>query len=226
MELPVENGMSSSQVILLSYVRVFLPSSSRPPHQLLSALPRSPVQQPSSHPPVPPANHHPSRARSRMNGATQTFRRPSVATNPSQNRDTSQSTSVAAATGTYNPPHVTTSSTLRNGAATETRYSKEQLLSLYKSQRESGVLGKNVAEYFVADWDPHVETPAAVNGAWGRREDSKDANPSGPEVCWDHGGQSEPLGLIDMTEDEKEVRLALVSSGFVLRVGPRLTTHL
>ncbi|KAG2413460.1 hypothetical protein HFD88_002649 [Aspergillus terreus] len=151
-------------------------------------------------------------ARSRMNGATQTFRRPSVATNPSQNRDTSQSTSVAAATGTYNPPHVTTSSTLRNGAATETRYSKEQLLSLYKSQRESGVLGKNVAEYFVADWDPHVETPAAVNGAWGRREDSKDANPSGPEVCWDHGGQSEPLGLIDMTEDEKELFSLSVNS--------------
>ena len=54
-------------------------------------------------------------------------------------------------------------STVRNG---EARYSKEQLLEMYKAQREAGSLGKNVEEYFVADWDPHtVTTPA--NGAWG-----------------------------------------------------------
>jgi hypothetical protein len=98
-------------------------------------------------------------------------------------------------------------SALRNGAG-ENRYSKEQLLSLYKAQRESGALGKNVADYFVADWNPHVET-SPTNGAWGKREDSKD-NPSGPEVCWDHGGQVEPLGLVDMTDDEKEVCLVFV----------------
>lgn len=143
-----------------------------------------------------------------MNGATQTFRRPSVATNPSHNRDASQPTSATTPTvGTYTPPHMSStyqSSALRNGAATDTRYSKDQLLSLYKTQRESGVLGKNVADYFVADWNPHETSP--VNGAWGKREDSKD-NPSGPEVCWDHGGQVEPLGLVDMTDDEKEVCL-------------------
>lgn len=140
-----------------------------------------------------------------MNGATQTFRRPSVATNPSQSRDVGQPTS--ATSGAYTPPHMTSSSSyqLRNGAAHDTRYSKDQLLALYKSQRESGNLLKHVAEYFVADWDPHVETPSAVNGAWGRREDAKE-NPSGPEVCWDHGGHAEPLGLINMTDEEKEVR--------------------
>lgn len=145
-----------------------------------------------------------------MNGATQTFRRPSVATNPSQTRDLSQTTSATHPTvGAYTPPHMTSnqSGAIRNGAG-ENRYSKEQLLSLYKAQRESGTLGKNVADYFIADWNPHVETPP-TNGAWGKREDSKD-NPSGPEICWDHGGQVEPLGLVDMTDDEKEVGFVFV----------------
>lgn len=141
-----------------------------------------------------------------MNGATQTFRRPSVATNPSHNRETSQAASVSTPTaGVYTSPHMSSqypSSMLHNGTS-ENRYTKEQLLNLYKIQRESGNLGKNVADYFVADWNPHVETPA-LNGAWGKRDDQKDA-PTGPEVCWDHGGHSEPLGLVGMTGDEKEV---------------------
>lgn len=144
-----------------------------------------------------------------MNGATQTFRRPSVATNPSHTRETNQPTTASTSTAAaYIPPHMSSnyqSSMTRNGAASDIRYSKEQLLNLYKAQRESGNLGKDVADYFVADWNPHVET-SALNGAWGKRDDLKDA-PSGPEVCWDHGGNVEPLGLMDMTDDEKEVCL-------------------
>ncbi|KAL4978522.1 hypothetical protein BDW66DRAFT_129760 [Aspergillus desertorum] len=142
-------------------------------------------------------------SRTRMNGATQTFRRPSVATNPSHTRD---ATSAATPTGGTYPTHMSS----RNGAAADTRYSKEQLLDLYKAQRDSGVLNKNVADYFVADWNPHIETPTA-NGAWGKRDDHKD-NPIGPEVCWDHGGQVEPLGLVDMTEGEKETFSTSVNS--------------
>ncbi|KAF5867017.1 hypothetical protein ETB97_006863 [Aspergillus alliaceus] len=153
-------------------------------------------------------------ARTRMNGATQTFRRPSVATNPSHSRDTSQPASATTPTaGTYTPPHMLSnyqSSALRNGATNDTRYSKDQLLELYKSQREMGVLGKNLADYLAADWNPQVEA-SAINGAWGRREDSKD-NPSGPGVCWDHGGQMEPLSLVDMTDDEKELFSLSVNS--------------
>ncbi|RAH78312.1 hypothetical protein BO86DRAFT_391863 [Aspergillus japonicus CBS 114.51] len=154
-------------------------------------------------------------SRTRMNGATQTFRRPSVATNPSHNRDTSQPTSATTPTvGTYTPPHMSSnyqSSALRNGATTETRYSKDLLLNLYKNQRDTGSLGKNVAEYFVADWNPHSSETSPVNGAWGKREDSKD-NPSGPEVCWDHGGHVEPLGLVEPTDDEKELFTSSVNS--------------
>lgn len=93
----------------------------------------------------------------------------------------------------------TSSTALRNG---EARYSKDQLLDMYKAQQESGSLGKHVEDYFVADWDPHTVS-ASVNGAWGKRDDHKTS--AGPEVCWDHGGQVEPLNLSDMTESEKEV---------------------
>lgn len=144
-----------------------------------------------------------------MNGATQTFRRPSVATNPSHPRDSSQpaSASTPTAGGAYIPPHMSsnTSSIARNG---DSRYSKEQLLELYKVQREQGSLSKNVEEYFVADWDPHTSS-ASSNGAWGKRDDHKPSS-AGPEVCWDHGGQVEPLGLAVMSDSEKEVRLSFL----------------
>lgn len=146
-----------------------------------------------------------------MNGATQTFRRPSGATNPPHHRESSQpaSATTPTAAGTYIPPHMSSnhlSGSLRNG---EARYSKDQLLDFYKVQRETGSLGKNVEEYFVADWDPHMVTPAA-NGAWGKRDDHKNSS-AGPEVCWDHEGQVEPLGLTEMTDDEKEVGRFLLS---------------
>ncbi|KAJ5647021.1 hypothetical protein N7490_003393 [Penicillium lividum] len=147
-------------------------------------------------------------SRSRINGATQTFRRPSVATNPTHTRESSHAASASTPTGAYIPPHMSsnTSSALRNGDA---RYSKDQLIDLYKAQRESGSLSKNVEDYFVADWDPHM-VPTPVNGAWGKRDDHKTS--AGPEVCWDHGGQAEPLGLNDMTESEKEFFTASVNS--------------
>ncbi|KAJ5923714.1 hypothetical protein N7454_008959 [Penicillium verhagenii] len=145
-------------------------------------------------------------SRSRINGATQTFRRPSVATNPSHTRESSHAASVSTPTsGAYIPPHMS-SNPLRNGDA---RYSKDQLIDLYKAQRDSGSLGKNVEDYFVADWDPHM-VPTPVNGAWGKRDDHKTS--AGPEVCWDHGGQAEPLGLNDMTESEKDFFTASVNS--------------
>ncbi|KAJ5168492.1 uncharacterized protein N7482_004086 [Penicillium canariense] len=107
------------------------------------------------------------------------------------------------------PPHMssnTLSGALRNG---EARYSKEQLLDMYRAQREAGSLSKHVEDYFVADWDPHTVS-APVNGAWGKRDDHKAS--AGPEVCWDHGGQAEPLGLTDMSDGEKELFSASVNS--------------
>ncbi|KAJ5225977.1 hypothetical protein N7468_007202 [Penicillium chermesinum] len=149
-------------------------------------------------------------SRSRTNGATQTFRRPSVATNSSHIRDSSQPASAATPTSsTYMPSQMSSNilaNVLRNGDA---RYSKDQLLEFYKLQRESGIVGKNVEDYFVGDWDPNLASNP-VNGAWGKRDDHKTS--AGPEVCWDHGGNTEPLGLTDMTEAEKELFAASVNS--------------
>ncbi|BCS26552.1 uncharacterized protein APUU_51263S [Aspergillus puulaauensis] len=148
-------------------------------------------------------------SRTRMNGATQTFRRPSVATNPSHTREPLSATTP---TGGAYPTHMssTLSSVSRNGPSSDTRYSKEQLLDLYKAQRDTGILTKNVADYFVAEWNPHIEN-ASMNGVWGKRDDHKD-NPTGPEVCWDHRGEVEPLGFVDMTDDEKEIFAVSVNS--------------
>ncbi|KAF3482826.1 GYF domain-containing protein [Arthroderma uncinatum] len=151
-------------------------------------------------------------SRNRMNGATQTFRRPSVATNPSHSREnapaavanTSNPTSAA-----YIPPHLSSNyQSSRNG---DSSYSKEQLLSLYKNQRGSKDWGKSISGYFMGDWNPRSERPP-TNGSWGKQDDSKDYNAAGPEVCWDHKGQSEPLGLMDMNEEEKELFSTSVNS--------------
>ena len=153
-----------------------------------------------------------------MNGATQTFRRPSVATNTPAHRDSSLPASASTPVGgAYIPPHMSsnTSSIARNG---DSRYSKDELLELYKSQRDVGSLNRNVEEYFVADWDPHTVS-APANGAWGKRDDHKNGS-AGPEVCWDHAGQVEPLGLTGMTEDEREVRLKLFFGVFAKKFYP------
>lgn len=139
-----------------------------------------------------------------MNGATQTFRRPSVATNLSHNRESStQPSSASTPTSAYIPPHMTSSYQSRNGSTGDSRYSKEDLLNIFRGQRDSGVLGKQLGDHYLASWNPLEESPA-TNGTWGKKEDQKES-PPGPEVCWDHLGRHEPLSLIDMTEDEREV---------------------
>ncbi|WEW57254.1 kinesin-like protein [Emydomyces testavorans] len=154
-------------------------------------------------------------SRSRLNGATQTFRRPSLATNASHSRESAQTTSSTATptVPAYIPPHHNSnypSGSSRGGSGNESRYSKDQLLDLYKSQKESKDWGKNVTEFFMADWDPLEESPAA-NGGWGKREELKDSH-AGPEVCWDHSGKIEPLALMDLTQEEKELFSTSVNS--------------
>lgn len=78
-------------------------------------------------------------------------------------------------------------------------------MNIFKTQRDLGSLGRYTSEAFVADWNP-VES-SSPNGVWGKKDDHKDSS-VGPEVCWDHNGHFEPLGLTDLTSDEKEVKYA------------------
>ena len=98
-------------------------------------------------------------------------------------------------------------STYRNGTSSDTRYSKEQLINIYKAQRESGTLNKNLPELFLGGWNPSESRNGAA-ASWGRREDGKEQS-TGPDVCWESTGKVLPLGLSDMTDEEKEVHDSL-----------------
>lgn len=152
------------------------------------------------------------RSRTRTNGATQTFRRPSLATSTSHIRESNQiATSTSSGVGVYVPPHLNSSyssNALRNGSGAEARYNKDQLLGMYKKQRESDTWGKQITDLFMGDWNP-TDPSSTSNGSWGRRDEHKEGV-SGPEICWDHRGHVEPLNLHDMTEDEREVRASSI----------------
>lgn len=148
------------------------------------------------------------RSRARTNGATQTFRRPSLGTGLSSQKEIStlNNTSSIPGSGVYVPPHLNAgyqSSFSRNGAAAESRYSKDQLLDLFRAQSKSGQANPNVADFFVDGWNPDIASNAS-NGGWTKKEEFKDGS-GGPEICWDYEGVSHPLGLIEMGDNEKEV---------------------
>ncbi|KAI5252074.1 hypothetical protein E4T42_03719 [Aureobasidium subglaciale] len=131
----------------------------------------------------------------RTNGATQTFRRPSVATSimSSNAREVASGSQPAV----YVPPH-------RNGPAhSDTRYSKNQLLDLYHKQNVEGSLDDSLSPLFVAGWEPTQSNGVSLGG-WGRRDEQAKDHVPGPEVCWEKDGSTGPLGLVDMNDEEKE----------------------
>jgi len=82
----------------------------------------------------------------------------------------------------------------------DTRYSKDQLLDIFRQQRDAGELDTNLSDLYVGEGE------ALINGAstakWGRRDENDDM---AENVCWEKQGSILPLGLVDMTEDEREV---------------------
>ena len=134
-----------------------------------------------------------------MNGATQTFRRSSAANTISQTSNNPPQPSQTANPLVYIPPHLDPS---RNGASGDAsrRYSKERLLGIYREQENKGTLGRNIDQILQAPWHPTIATNGNSGG------DPADQIP-GPEVCWNHAPNEEPLGLRPMSETEREVRL-------------------
>ena len=107
------------------------------------------------------------------------------------------------ASAAYIPPHMNSSfaSLGRTGNSAETRYSKDQLLDMFRIQQDRAQYP--VEDLFIDGWTPD-KSNGLSNGGWGRNDDHKDAN--GPEICWDHKGGVQRLGLIPMSEPDKEVR--------------------
>lgn len=60
----------------------------------------------------------------------------------------------------------------------------------------------NLSDLYVGGFEP-----AATNGnssaGWGRREEHKDSH--GADVCWDRQAHLLPMGLQDMTDEERDV---------------------
>ncbi|KAL8784349.1 MAG: hypothetical protein Q9213_004000 [Squamulea squamosa] len=152
-------------------------------------------------------------SRSRANGATTTFRRPSLGTNLSHQRETAQSNATATNhnTGVYVPPHMNSNyqASYTRGASSETRYSKEQLLELFRAQARNSS-SPHISDLYVDGWHPS-STNGLTNGGWSRKDELKDGS-AGPEMCWDHEGKVQPLALSDMTDQEKEAFSGSVNS--------------
>jgi PERQ amino acid-rich with GYF domain-containing protein len=63
-----------------------------------------------------------------------------------------------------------------------------------------------LSDLYAGGWEPQT-----INGtstmSWGKRdENSKDAQP-GADICWENDGGVLPLGIADLTEEEKEVSI-------------------
>ena len=156
------------------------------------------------------------RSRPRANGATTTFRRPS-SVNTAQRESSLPSTNPPpSSANAYVPPHMNPnyqSSFARSGGGSETRYSKDQLLDLFKIQEKNGPQNGNVNDLFMDGW-----TPGAVlgseNGNWGKKDDQRES--ASTYSCWDAEGAVRPISLYDMDDEEREV-LILMNSGYIAR---------
>lgn len=85
-----------------------------------------------------------------------------------------------------------------------TRYSKEQLLEIYRIQKESGNTNGDVSHLLHPDFDPWQVNGTNGRASWGKSSDGRDTY--GPNVCWDKQASNEPITLQPMTDEEKSVR--------------------
>jgi PERQ amino acid-rich with GYF domain-containing protein len=103
-----------------------------------------------------------------------------------------------------------------NASTVENRYSKNKLLDIYKNQQALDELSGDISRLFVNNWEPGHSNGTNGRG-WGKGIDSRDHN-NGPDICWDQNGQVQPIGLEEITLEEREVSvkrsiLCLVISG-------------
>lgn len=84
------------------------------------------------------------------------------------------------------------------------RYSREQLTQLFKTQQDSGDLTEGLSSLYTGGWEPHT-TNGGSGASWGRKDDHGREAASGVDQCWDRDGSIYPLGLADMTDEERDV---------------------
>lgn len=80
------------------------------------------------------------------------------------------------------------------------------MLHLFRSHRESDELRDGLSDLYVGNWEPSISNGTSASN-WGRKDDHGREGQGGVDLCWDRDGNVQPLGLHDLTEDEKEVCL-------------------
>lgn len=90
----------------------------------------------------------------------------------------------------------------------DTRFTKNQLLDIYKTAQEAGELSKDISHLYVGGWDPSHSNGANGRASWGKSSDSRDSDAAA--VAWEYNATIPPIGLEEPTEEEKIVGSLLV----------------
>ncbi|KAB5540583.1 hypothetical protein GE09DRAFT_1137787 [Coniochaeta sp. 2T2.1] len=140
-----------------------------------------------------------SRREGRTTNGTLTFRRSSTTpfnqSAPHPQNDTPQT--PAAEQPSSNVPQ-----TPSFDSSSSRRYSKEQLLDLYRNLPDTR--HPEVSNLFAPGWNPGQVNGGTSARPWGKAGDSNHVAPD-PGVCWNSEGTMLPVGLVGMTAEEKEL---------------------
>jgi len=71
---------------------------------------------------------------------------------------------------------------------------------MFRAQK-SGSLNPSIDDLYVDGWTPGLN--GTSTGGWGKSGDHRET--TGPDLCWDHNGNVQPMAWVDMSEEEKEV---------------------
>ncbi|KAM5354222.1 hypothetical protein ACJ41O_000872 [Fusarium nematophilum] len=85
------------------------------------------------------------------------------------------------------------------------RYTKEDLLDMFRLQKSND----DTSRLFAPGWNPGQVNGHAPRG-WGKSNDNH--IPQEPGACWDEAGESTPMGLQDMSLEEKEAFATEINS--------------
>lgn len=78
-------------------------------------------------------------------------------------------------------------------------YSREELLEIYKSHASSQM---DASSLFAPTWHPEATNGGQSTRSWGKTGESGHT-PQDPTVCWDANGNVKPVGLEEMTPEER-----------------------
>ncbi|KAK3688928.1 hypothetical protein B0T22DRAFT_460491 [Podospora appendiculata] len=135
----------------------------------------------------------------RSNG-TRTFRRQS--TTPFNQSASANSVDVSQHFAVDAPPPLSANHQPNNyDSPGSLRYSKEELLEIYKNTPEAAQ--PNPASLFMSNWNPN-HTNGSTSRPWAKSGESPHI-PQDPTVCWEPDGIMRPIGLEEMTRDEREL---------------------